>query len=80
MTSRRQTFRNWINKNDGRYFQVDNLKLNLFEVVGYLLMIFSVMYYFLHEKVSVDQDWIGWTLLVIGLVLGIYGALFKNNH
>ena len=80
MTYRWKTFRNWLNKNDGRYFQVDNQELNLFEVTGHLLTIFSLMYYFLHKKVGVDQDWIGLTLLVIGLVMGIYGALFKNNH
>ena len=77
MTHKLQTFRNWLNKNDGQYFQVDNLELHLFEVLGHLLMIFSVMYYFLHEKVDVDQNWMGWTLIVIGLALGIYGTFVR---
>ena len=77
---KRSNFRARLNKNDGKYFQVDNLTLNLFEVVGHLLIIASLIIYLLHDKLGLKETWLGWLCLVIGLVLVYVGVALRTKN
>lgn len=72
--SKWKSFRIWINKNDGSFYQVDNQKLTIYEVVGYLLFIASFIVYLLQEKIGLEETWVGWVLLSAGLVLVVVGV------
>jgi membrane protease YdiL (CAAX protease family) len=42
--------RDWLNRDDGRYFQVENRNLNWYEIVGILLSIVVVFLWHLNNK------------------------------
>jgi len=67
-------FRNWANKNNGSFYQVDNQNLTLLEVLGYILCISAFIVYLAHEKIGFKETWLGWLFLIIGLALTITGV------
>jgi len=67
-------FRERVNKNDGAFYQVDNQTLTLYEVIGYLLLIASLIIYLLHEKVNFEHTWLGWVFLFTSMPLVVIGA------
>ena len=69
--------RAWINKNDGKFYQIDNQKLNIYEVTGYLSLIFAFVVYIFHEKTGFQFIWLGWLCFVIGCITLIIGILKK---
>jgi len=69
--------RKWINKNDGEHFQVDNQTLNKYEIIGYLLLIFSFIVYLFNDKVGFQAAWLGWLFLIIGVITLLIGISIK---
>ena len=79
--SKWKSMRAWINKNDGKYFQIENHKLNIFQTLGYLLIIFSFVIYLFHDKTGFQHTWIGWVFLTVGIAFSFIGALkFISNE
>jgi len=64
--------REWINKNDGRFFQVENIELDFFQVIGHLLLLFAYAFYEFHNRIGIDNDWLAWSSLIAGSVLLFY--------
>ena len=67
-------FRNWLNKNNGSFYQIDNQNLTLLEVAGYILCISAFIVYLAHEKAGFKETWLGWLFLVIGFALTLIGV------
>lgn len=72
--SKRGNIRAWINKNNGSLYQIDNQNLTLFEVIGYLLLVASLIIYLLHDKAGFKETWIGWSFLITGFLLALVGV------
>jgi hypothetical protein len=71
--SKRDNIRAWINKNNGSFYQIDNQNLTLFEVIGYLIFVASLIIYLIHDKAEFKETWIGWLFLVSGFILALVG-------
>jgi len=80
MNEKLKKFRTWINKNDGSYFQVDNQNFNLWQVVGFLFVIASLIVYLLHDKVGFSRTWLGWVFLFTGFISLFIGNTRKPNE
>ena len=73
-----KNIRAWINRDDGRLYQVGNENLNAFEIIGYFLLIIALMVSLLHDKAGLESTWIGWVALFAGLGLAFYGTFKKE--
>ncbi len=71
--------REWINKNDGKYFQVDNQEFNKYQAVGFILLILAFTIYLFHEKAGFEEIWLGWLLFFIGAISLIIGYAKRNQ-
>lgn len=70
--------RQWINRDDGRFYQAGNKSLGALEVVGLLIAVSSAALWQLHVKAGVN---IFWALGAgsIGLLLAIVGGAGKDR-
>ena len=73
-------FRVWLNKNDGKYYQVDNQNLNIYEVTGYLSLIFALVIYLFHDKAGFQPTWLGWLCFIIGCTTLFIGIIKRINN
>lgn len=69
--------RTWINKNDGKYFKVDNQIFNDYEAAGYISLILAIVVYLFHEKAGFESTWIGWLFLCFGCA-GVFIGIMKK--
>jgi hypothetical protein len=69
------SIREKINRNDGKYVQIDNHELNGKEIVGYSFLILALLVYLLVDKVDFQYSWFGWVFFAIGFVLVILGII-----
>lgn len=72
--------RKWINKNDGKYFQIENQKFNFFQSFGFMLIVLSLVVYLFHEKAGFQYTWVGWLLFISGFAVSIIGFLKMVNN
>ena len=79
--SRWKIIREWLNKNDGAHFQVENDDLKALEVSGYLTVIAALIIFLIDSKAGIDETWLGWLCLIMGIVAILIGAIIriKNN-
>ena len=71
--------RRWINRDNGRIYQVGNRNLNAIEVMGWLFFIVAMLSHLFTEKTSANLSWLGWSSLVVGVMLMIVGACKGEN-
>ena len=76
----RNKIRAWINKNDGKHFQVDNQNFNVYEVAGYISLILAFVVYLFHDKVDFQSAWLGWLFLCFGCSTLFIGVLKKVKN
>jgi len=62
--------RDWINRGDGKWFQVGNESLNLFETIGGFVMIIGLISVPLKQKVMSEIP--TWSIIVVFLVSFIF--------
>lgn len=62
--------RDWINRDDGKWFQVGNESLNLFETIGGFVMIIGLTLVPLKQKVMSEIP--TWSIIVVLLVSFIF--------
>jgi hypothetical protein len=67
-------FREWINRDDGRWFRVGNGNLNRLETIGALLMILGVVLVSLNRKQMFEVP--AWALILIFLASAI--AMYRG--
>ena len=67
--AKRKEYKDWINRDDGKFFQIGNKDLGILEVIGYLLLVLALIIYLLHDKAGVESTWVGWLSLILGLIL-----------
>jgi len=60
-------FRQWINRDDGRFCRVGNRPLGGLEIAGTLLWIAALALWQLHDKVGIDKFW--------AIAAGIFGLI-----
>lgn len=77
--SRWQRLRAWVNRDDGKMLQIGNRRLNVFELLGYLLFVLSLVIYVLHDKTGFNATWIGWAALFGGAVMVALSAGGAND-
>lgn len=70
--------RQWVNRDDGRFYQAGNRSLGAVEIVGLLMFVGAIALWQLHVKAGVS---IMWSLAAgsIGLLLAIVGGAGKNR-
>ncbi len=71
--------REWINRDDGKFYQIGNENLNVIEIIGYFLLVLSLVLYGLHQKAGLEATWIGWVSFLVGVVMVFYGGLKKEG-
>ena len=65
--------RQWVNRDDGRHYQVGNRDLGTLETIGYFICICSLFLWQLHSKTGVSSIWAygagvgGFLLALLGL-------------
>ena len=69
----KKTFREKINQDNGKYFQVGNKNLSPLEIVGYFLVIASFIVFALVSKAGFQHAWLGWCFIIIGVILAFIG-------
>lgn len=69
--------RQWVNRDNGRFYRVGNRRVGAIEVVGLLLVVAALVLWQLHAKVSISSVW-SIASGVVGLLLAIVGA--SNSH
>ena len=66
-------FRQWINRDNGRFYRVGNRRLGVVETVGLLLVVVAIGLWQLHAKAGVSPAW-SIASGVVGLLFAIVGA------
>lgn len=68
----------WVNRDDGRFYQAGNRSLGVVETVGLLIFVSAIALWQLHVKAGIS---IIWCIVAgsIGLVLAIVGGARKNR-
>ncbi len=65
--------RQWVNRDNGRFYRVGNRRVGAIEVVGLLLVIAALILWQLHAEVGISSMWSA-ASGVVGLLLAIVGA------
>lgn len=78
--NRWRRFRQWINRDDGRFYQAANRNLNAIETIGWLFFVIAMLAYLLTKKTSMDVAWFGWFSLVTSAVLVVLGTLKSDRN
>jgi hypothetical protein len=69
-----QKIRAWINRDDGKVYQIGNKNLGVSESVAYFLFILAMLVYVLHDKAGFKSTWVGWLSLVVGIILVVQSS------
>ena len=69
-----------INKDDGKYFQIENRDLKLKEIVGYAFLVLAMLIYLIVDKLGFQQSWLGWIFLFIGIILVALGVIKSEQQ
>lgn len=70
-------FRQWVNRDDGRFYRAGNRHVGVIEVVGLLLVIAALVLGQLHAKVGISAIW-SLACGVVGLLVATLGA--RRGH
>lgn len=62
--SRWNSIRAWVNRDDGKLYQIGNEELNVFETIEYFLLIVALVVSLVHDKAGLESTWIGWVALL----------------
>ena len=65
--------RQWVNRDNGRFYRVGNRRLGVIEVVGLLLFVVALVLWQLHAKTGISLVW-SIATGAVGLLLAIVGA------
>ena len=76
----KKTFREKINQDNGKYFQVGNKDLSPLEIIGYFLVIASFIVFALVSKTGFQHAWIGWCFIAAGFILVFIGDSRTNSE
>jgi cytochrome b561 len=74
--------RQWINKNDGKYFQVENVHYSLPHALGLLILIpgFLIAASMLPQAIqSPPPVWSGWVIIAVGAAFIVLGNLPRKK-
>ncbi len=71
--------RAWMNRDNGKMLHIGNRRLNIFELLGYLLFVLALIIYLLHDKTGFGATWIGWVSLFAGAVMVAISAGNANG-
>jgi len=67
-------FRAWINRNDGKFFQLEeNFSVNWYQAVAAIILCAAIL--LLRVEALSSKSTFGWIALVIGIALGLIGML-----
>lgn len=73
--------RDWINRDDGDYFQAGNSCLNWYEVVGTLLTVLALLLWHINEKgIFAIHQLITAAIFVVGVLLSWIGTNKKHKQ
>lgn len=70
--SRFSKLRQWVNRDDGRYYQAGNRNLSTLETIGLLICICSLFLWQLHSKIGLDSVW-AYGAGIGGFLLALFG-------
>lgn len=70
--------RQWVNRDDGRFYRANNRALGAIEIVGLLIFVGAIVLWQLHVKAGVSDMW-AFTAAGIGLLLAIVGGSGNNR-
>ncbi|HEY8585497.1 MAG TPA: hypothetical protein VIL60_02090 [Rhodanobacter sp.] len=76
--SRFAKLRQWVNRDDGKFYRAGNKSLGAVEAIGLLVAICAIGLWQLHVKVGVSSIW-SFAAGGIGLLLAIAGAAGKDR-
>jgi hypothetical protein len=71
-------FRQWVNRDDGMFYQAGNRSLGVVETVGLLIFVSAIALWQLHVKAGISIIW-PFAAGSIGLVFAIVGGSRKNR-
>lgn len=64
--------RQWINRDDGRWFQIGNENLNTLQIIGYVFMVLGFLLFAVRQHLSPNiPTWIPCVALLMGFC-GLY--------
>jgi hypothetical protein len=66
-------FRQWVNRDDGKFYQAGNRSLGAVETVGLLIVVGAIALWQLHVKAGLSIMW-SVAASVIGLFLAVMGG------
>jgi hypothetical protein len=75
----KETLRQIINKDDGKYFYVENHDLYPKEIVGYIFLVLALFVYSIVDKAGFQHGWLGLMFLLTGVVFLTLG-INKNEQ
>ena len=72
--------RAWINRDDGKIYQVGNKNLGALETIGWFLLILALLVCTLHDKAGIESTWVGWLSFFLGLILLFWSAKDEGEN
>ncbi len=72
-----QRWRRWLNRDDGKHYQIGNRDLTAFEIIGMLLMVSAGAGYLLQDKLGLELEVFTICALMLGGALSYLGI--KRN-
>jgi hypothetical protein len=71
--------RQWIDRDDGKYYQVGNGPIIGLETIGLLVFVAAIALWQLHVKNGISSKW---ALIAgaVGLLAAIFGGSVRNNR
>jgi hypothetical protein len=71
--------RTWINRDDGKMYQVGNKNFGALEIIGWFFLILALLVYTLHDKAGIESTWIGWLSFFLGLVFIVWSFIKEKE-
>jgi hypothetical protein len=78
----KESLRQKVNRDNGKFYQVGNHNLNIGEITGYIFLILAMLVYLIVDKAGFEHGWLGWLFLLAGcffLVIGIEKGDSQSN-
>lgn len=71
-------FREWLNRNDGKNFRIENFEVNAYQAFAGILGLPTILVF--AEKVPGAPAKYGWVLVIVVIVLAMVGNWRASSH
>ena len=72
-------FRKWINRDDGRFYQIGNEPIGVLAAIGALACVGAIVLWQLHDQIGISSAWVIPTG-IFGLIIFAFGNRPDTGH